>query len=168
MDYRIIPLDRMNPAPYNPRKDLTSEDTAYQTLEHSIEEFGCVQALVWNERTGNLVGGHQTYKILLARGDTEAGCSVVDLPLEREKTLNIALNEIHGQRDTEKLSNLLKELQETDPDLLELTGITGRELEKLLGEAEQVIAELGELDPEEFADDAFKHTCPKCGFKFNE
>ena len=56
----------INPAPYNPRVDLKSGDPDYEKLQRSIKEFGFVEPLVWNEQTGNLVGGHQRFKILQA------------------------------------------------------------------------------------------------------
>jgi hypothetical protein len=89
-----IAARRINPAPYNPRLDLKPGDPDYEKLARSVDEFGLVEPLVWNRRTGNLVGGHQRFKILLARGVKEVDVSVVDLPLEREKALNVALNKI--------------------------------------------------------------------------
>jgi len=133
MQLDLIPTDRINPAPYNPRKDLKPGDRDYESLSRSIEEFGLVEPLVWNTRTGHLVGGHQRFKVLLERGETEIDVSVVDMPLEKEMALNIALNRIEGAWDDTKLASLLGELIEL-PDLdLELTGFD-------LGEAQDVIA----------------------------
>jgi ParB-like chromosome segregation protein Spo0J len=74
---------------------------------------------VWNKRTGNLVGGHQRFKILIEQGLKEVDVSVVELDLEKEKTLNLALNKISGDWDDEKLGQLLKELtQNADFDSL--------------------------------------------------
>ena len=89
-------INQINPAPYNPRKDLTPGTPEYERLKRSIDTFGCVEPLVWNKRSGNLVGGHQRFKVLLARGDTTTDVSVVDLPPEQEKALNVALNKISG------------------------------------------------------------------------
>lgn len=87
---------------------------------------------VLNRRTGNLVGGHQRFKILLARGVKEVDVSVVDLPLEREKALNIALNKISGDWDERKLGALLDELTATpDLDVL-LTGFDMGEIDGLI------------------------------------
>ena len=76
-----IPIKKINPAAYNPRKDLKPDDAEYQKLLRSIDEFGYVDPLIWNKQTGNLVGGHQRFKILLAKGITEIEVSVVDLPV---------------------------------------------------------------------------------------
>src|SRR5699024_11870038 len=54
-----IEASRLNPAAYNPRRDLKPRDKDYEKLKRSIEEFGFVEPVVWNERTGFVVGGHQ-------------------------------------------------------------------------------------------------------------
>jgi DNA modification methylase len=105
-----IAVGRICPAAYNPRLDLKSGDPEFQKLQRSIEEFGLVEPLVWNKRTGNLVGGHQRFKVLIERGVSTVNVSVVDLSLEREKSLNIALNKISGDWDQRKLAELLDEL----------------------------------------------------------
>lgn len=69
MEIRRVPVSKLNPAAYNPRKDLQPEDSEYQKLSQSLDRFGCVEPVVWNERTGNVVGGHQRLKILLAATD---------------------------------------------------------------------------------------------------
>jgi len=59
---------RLNPAAYNPRRDLKPGDKDYEKLKRSIEEFGFVEPVVWNRRTGFVVGGHQRLKVLLDMG----------------------------------------------------------------------------------------------------
>ena len=122
MRIQSVPISRVNPAPYNPRKDLKPGDPEYERLVRSIDEFGCVEPLVWNKRTKHLVGGHQRFKILIARGDSSVDVSVVDLPIAKEKALNIALNKISGEWDQDKLARLLDELIKTPEFDLTLTG----------------------------------------------
>jgi DNA modification methylase len=124
----------INPAPYNPRVDLKPGDPDYEKLDGSIKEFGCVEPLVWNERTGNLVGGHQRFKILQAQGVTEVDVSIVDLSLEREKALNIALNKIQGAWDEEKLAELLQELSQVPDFNVTVTGFDHAEINCLFDE----------------------------------
>lgn len=134
MNIRKIPVSMINPAPYNPRIDLQPGDPEYEKLKRSIEEFGYVEPLVWNERTGNLVGGHQRYKILVnEQGATEVEVSVVDLDETREKALNLALNKIDGDWDLPKLRDLMSELKECDFDL-SLTGFDSADLDELFQE----------------------------------
>jgi DNA modification methylase len=134
MKIQKIKLNRINPAAYNPRKDLRPEDPEYKRLLRSIDEYGCVQPLVWNSRTGNLVGGHQRLKILLAKGIKESYVSIVDLPLEKEKALNIALNKISGQWDTDKLNTLLNDLFKIDDFDIEFTGFDLPDVENMLAD----------------------------------
>ena len=109
MDIQKIPAARLNPAAYNPRKDLKPGDREYEKLKCSIAEFGYVEPVVWNRQTGNVVGGHQRLKVLVDMGQTEIDCVVVDLDLRREKALNVALNKIQGDWDEEKLASLMAE-----------------------------------------------------------
>jgi ParB-like chromosome segregation protein Spo0J len=131
MEIKKINKKHINPAPYNPRKNLKPGDPEYEKLKRSIEEFGFIEPLVWNKRTGNLCGGHQRYKILLARGDEEFECSVVDLDLQREKALNLALNKVTGDWDGAKLKDILADLDDGLFDM-SLTGFDNDEIEELM------------------------------------
>jgi len=71
-----IPIEKLIPADYNPRKDLKPGDAEYEKLKRSIKEFGYVEPIIWNKTTGNVVGGHQRLKVLLADGVKEIDCVV--------------------------------------------------------------------------------------------
>lgn len=85
MDIRRVSISEINPAPYNPRKDLQPSDPEYQKLKKSILEFDLVEPLVWNEQSGNLIGGHQRLKILQEMGYTAVEVSVINLDDAKEK-----------------------------------------------------------------------------------
>jgi ParB-like chromosome segregation protein Spo0J len=167
-----ITIDRINPAAYNPRVDLQPGDPEYEKLQRSIEEFGYVEPIVWNERTGNMVGGHQRFKILKTRGDTELAVSVVDLDDQQERLLNLALNKVSGRWEEEALARLLDELQ-ADGAKLDLSGFDPDEIDKLLSDfAELPADQLGdfqnrELDVSDFDESRFDCKCPRCGFVFD-
>ncbi|MFC4305781.1 site-specific DNA-methyltransferase [Cohnella boryungensis] len=131
MNIQLISLDRINLAAYNPRIDLQPGDPEYEKLRRSIEEFGYVEPIVWNERTGNIVGGHQRYKILRARGDPAVEVSVVDLDDQQERLLNLALNKVSGRWDEEALARLLDELQAGGAEL-DLSGFETEEIGELI------------------------------------
>jgi hypothetical protein len=40
MEIRKIPIEKLNPAAYNPRKDLQPGDPEYEKLKRSMQEFG--------------------------------------------------------------------------------------------------------------------------------
>jgi hypothetical protein len=151
---RTLPVARLIPAPYNPRVALRPGDVAYERLARSLDEFDLVQPLVWNERSGHVVGGHQRLTILVSRGATEVPVVVVDLPPDRERALNVALNNAHVAGDWEpaKLVDLLGELQALPDFDATLTGFDQQELDDLL------FAPVPELDPldDDLADTAIR------------
>jgi DNA modification methylase len=118
------------PADYNPRKDLQPGDPEYEKLKRSIEQFGYVEPVIWNKQTGRVVGGHQRLKVLIDSGITEVDVVVVDMNTEKEKALNIALNKISGEWDTDKLALVITDLQSADFDV-SLTGFDPEELDDL-------------------------------------
>lgn len=120
MELRRVPLTEIHPAAYNPRR-IT--DAAKAGLRNAIERFGLVQPLVWNKRSGNLVGGHQRFEVLREMGEVEAEVTVVDLSEADERALNLTLNNaaIQGSWDDGKLETLLADMVEIpdfDADLL--------------------------------------------------
>jgi len=94
----LIHRSMINLAPYNPRF-MTDEHRA--NLEDGLATHGAVQPLVWNRRTGTLVGGHQrlTYydKQEYPNTDYSITCVVVDIDDAAEKALNLALNNLYAQ-----------------------------------------------------------------------
>ncbi|GHU58897.1 hypothetical protein FACS1894133_4550 [Clostridia bacterium] len=46
MNIQKIRADKLNPAKYNPRKDLQPTDAEYKKLKRSIEEFGYVEPVI--------------------------------------------------------------------------------------------------------------------------
>ena len=129
MKIAAIPISKVHPAAYNPRKDLKPSDPEYQRLAKAVDRFGMVEPLVWNERTGNLVGGHQRFKILKQGGAKTVEVSIVDLDDRDEKALNLALNKQGGEWDFASLGTMLEELKASDFDM-EITGFDTEELSK--------------------------------------
>lgn len=125
-------VDELIPADYNPRKDLKPGDLEYEKLKRSIKEYGYVEPVIWNKRTGKVVGGHQRLKVLKDLGYEEIECVIVDLDENNERALNIALNKISGEWDNDLLSSLLKELDESAFDIT-LTGFDIAEAKDLIG-----------------------------------
>lgn len=144
LEVRTLPVAELTPAEYNPRKSLKPTDAAYRKLRASLEEFGLVEPLIWNELTGRVVGGHLRLRILKELGVAEVSVSVVRLSETRERALNIVLNnsEAQGRYDAAKLATLLEELQDL-PELA-MTGFDGNSLKSLRYEpaADEVPEEL--------------------------
>lgn len=108
----------LRPAAYNPRKISDAELAA---LKQSEEVFGDLGGIVFNRRTGNLVGGHQRVKTLdpswkiidsepeaigtnITEGDKKVGTVFVgwiDTPFGR-----ISYREVDWDEKVEKAANL--------------------------------------------------------------
>lgn len=125
-----LKVEQLLPAEYNPRKDLKSGDAEYEKLKRSIEQFGYVEPVIWNKTTGKVVGGHQRLKVLLDMGITEVECVVIEMDIDKEKALNVALNKISGDWDKDKLALLISDLQGVDFDV-SLTGFEPAEIDDL-------------------------------------
>lgn len=130
-----VDAKRLMPAGYNPRIDLQADDEKYKSLEKSIDTFGYIEPIIWNEQTGHVVGGHQRLKILLAKGYSEIEVSRINVSEEEEKLINVALNKITGQWDMDKLEDVLRDIQDSGSDVL-LSGFSQDELDDLLNEFE--------------------------------
>lgn len=118
MNIELKQLSELTAAPYNPR---TISDEALAGLRGSLERFGLVEPVVWNKRTGHVVGGHQRIKAMQEIGMTETQVVVVDLPEIEEKALNVALNNPAIAGDfTSDIHALLAEIHAELPELEEL------------------------------------------------
>lgn len=116
--------------PVNPRVELRPGMPRYENLKQSIERHGFVDPLVWNRRSGHLVGGWQRRAVLMDMGYPEADVSVVDMDPDQERELNIVLNGVGGEWDYQALA---VELQSFD-DVTGL-GFSAEEIDKIYEEA---------------------------------
>lgn len=135
--YEKIKFADLIPADYNPRKDLQPGDKEWENISDSLKNFGLVEPLVYNKRSGRIVGGHQRVKILAEQGQTEALFSVVDLNDEDEKILATKLNRVQGFWDSRKLAELLTEIKEATGSIAE-TGFDDWEYESMTHEYDHI------------------------------
>lgn len=138
-------ITELLPAEYNPRKALKPGDKEYEKLKRSIQQFGYVEPVIWNKRTGYVVGGHQRLTVMKDLGYTEVECVVVDLDTTHEKALNVALNKISGEWDETKLQALFQDLQMSSYDV-SLTGFDEVEIEKLFQDVVQAAVKEDSFD----------------------
>lgn len=115
---------------WNPR-NISEEEL--NVLEESMDKFGYISPIIWNEKSGNIVGGHQRFKVLQKKLKDEDFIEVVVVSLEdiKEKALNLALNKISGSWDELKLSDLINQIKIQDLDLIQITGFDDIEIQDL-------------------------------------
>jgi hypothetical protein len=119
----------LKPAKYNPRR--ISRDML-NTLKNNIRKFGVVDPIVVNKDM-TLIGGHQRLKACIELGMADVPCVVLDLNVEDERVLNLALNKIGGDWDYQKLIELFREFK---IDTM-TSGFTDTEIDKLLKKEEK-------------------------------
>ena len=99
---RYILRSQIKEAPYNPR--IIGEG-AEKRLRAFIKKHGLFGTIIWNERTGNIVSGHQRLKALdynekyPEAGDYQLRVTVVALTDREEKQANVFLNNPDAQGD---------------------------------------------------------------------
>ena len=159
MNIEKISVEKLLPAKYNPRKDLQPGDPEFEKLKRSITEFGYVEPIIWNKRTGVVIGGptaaadqmpkpaaqesvllvgHQRLAVLQHLGYTEVDCVVLDIDEQKEKALNVALNKISGAWDVPLLTALLRDLDESGFDAT-LTGFDISEMSELFDDQSEIV-----------------------------
>jgi hypothetical protein len=112
VNLKKMKLADLHPAAYNPRR---ISEYAYDGLGKSIERFGLLAHIVWNKRSGNIVGGHQRYRQLQELGETETDVVVVDLDDSEEVALNITLNNRQVRGDFTK--DVMEQLRTSEAQL---------------------------------------------------
>ena len=109
-------------AEYNPRKISTKQ---LNELRDSVVKFGQVEPIIVNQhpdRMNIIIGGHQRATAFDMAGKETIFATVVKLPLELERELNIRLNQSGGEFDQEVLATFFdaQELHEWGFEDLEL------------------------------------------------
>ena len=149
MEIKKISIDKLKPAPYNPRKKLKPGDPEYEKIKRSLQEFGYVDPVIINKDL-TVIGGHQRISVLKDLDYKEIECVVVDIDKTKEKALNIALNKIAGSWNIPMLKDLLLDIDTGEIDMA-ITGFDAEEIEDLMTKNQIVNIDdlLNELDTSE-------------------
>lgn len=106
-EYGKIKRSQIKFADYNPR---LIDERNQKKLIKAIRKHGLIEPLVWNKRTGILVGGHQRLTAadkIYRKKDYEVPVAIIDVDVKTEKELNVQLNNPSMQGDWD-LDELLK------------------------------------------------------------
>jgi ParB-like chromosome segregation protein Spo0J len=164
MKIRMMNVEDVGVAPYNPRVDLQPGDPEYEDLRNSLEKFDIVDPLIYNVKTKRLVAGHQRLKIIRDHFHRKQ-VPVVEVSLNEddEKALNVALNKIQGRFDDDKLAELLASLQSAGYDAT-LTGYKKEEIALMLEQKSPEVPESFTTIP---GDIETEYKCPKCSYAWS-
>ena len=123
-----ISISKLVSPEWNPRQ-IT--DLEMKKLKDSINEFGYVDPIIVNKHNNHIVGGNQRYLALKQLGYDEIDVLFINEPdINREKALNITLNNVSGDWNPQKLEGIFKELELADFDL-KLTSFDDIQIEDL-------------------------------------
>ena len=126
MIVETVKIDDLISPEYNPRH-ITPE--ALESLKQSIDEFGYIDPLIVNRVNMHVVGGNQRLECLKALDYKEVEVIFIEEPdINREKAINIRLNNSSGDWDIGKLDNIFNDLEIEGFDLT-LTGFATENLQ---------------------------------------
>lgn len=161
-------LSELTGHPQNPRK-ISKEKLAM--LEKSLKEFGDLSGIIYNRKTGHLVGGHQRQKVLpkdveiIQDSETHGHFDLngdrfhvrfVEWDETKEKAANISANQHGGDWDLPQLSDWINELDSLNIDL-DLLGFDKDELANIMA---PTIAYAGNCDEDEIPEKVPAKTHP--------
>ena len=153
-EIKKVNLDELKTSENNPR-EISNHN--FQGLLNSIKRFGLVEPIVWNSRTGRIVGGHQRLRALVEMGVKEALVVAVDMTSEEELSANLTLNNpaIEGEFE-EPVNDLLAKLKSEETTMFKQLNLDSlqKALEKELEKTP------GSIQPPE---GGYKTKCPCCG-----
>lgn len=130
-EYPKIAIVKLRFAEYNPRQITRS---VIEALKNSMKKFGSVVPIVVNTFKGRenvVVGGEKRVRAATELGWQDIIYTTVNLPLDDEKALNLALNKIEDKWDDPKLAQVMTDLAKNDFDL-SVTGFNEVEISNLL------------------------------------
>lgn len=162
-EQKVVSVEDLIPYALNSR---THSDTQVAQLAASIREFGFTNPVLIDEKN-NLIAGHG--RVLAARKlalDSVPAVVVTGLDERKRRALIIADNKLalNAGWDDEALR---VELEDLAGDFGSLMGFTEQEIFDLLSEG--VAKEIEAPDEFGMADETeMGHTCPKCGFEFDD
>ena len=119
MEIVKVDINELISPEYNPRQ-ITDDEM--EKLKNSINEFGYIAPIIVNKHNNHIIGGNQRYEALKQLGYTMIDVIYIDEPdINKEKALNIRLNNLSGEWDMTKLEKVIDELKMEKFDIT-LTG----------------------------------------------
>ena len=188
MEIVKVDINELISPEYNPRQ-ITDEEM--EKLKNSINEFGYITPIIVNKHNNHIIGGNQRCLALKQLGYTMIDVIYINEPdINKEKALNIRLNNLSGEWDKNKLQNILDDLklQEFDvsltgfdievqkfefddnpliydsptSDIIDMSGVGQEET------VDESYFEIPDDEPEydeSIADTVESITCPRCGYE---
>lgn len=174
--FEIRSVDALIPYARNAR---THSPEQVQKLAGSIKEFGFINPVIISD-DGCVLAGHGRIMAAQKLGIKQVPCVVESHLTEAQKKAYILADNrlaLDSGWDEEMLKIEISELKEMDFNL-DSIGFDGVEIDEIFKDhdvqeftenlTEDKDTHSKELDLGDFDQDKFKHTCPRCGMRFND
>lgn len=161
------------------RNARTHSPEQVQKLAGSIKEFGFLNPVVISE-DGGILAGHGRVMVAQKLGIKQVPCVVESHLTEAQRKAYILADNrlaLDAGWDKEMLKIEISELKNMNFNLDQI-GFDGVEIDEILknNEVEKFTDDFTEnkdtyskeLDLDDFDQDKFQHTCPRCGMRFND
>ena len=131
MKIEVLDINEVNEHPQNVR--IHSKKNL-DIIKHSLQEFGQTKPILVQKSTMYVIAGNGTLQAAKALGWTQIEAHLLDLTDDKANALAILDNKStdESQWDEKGLTDLLKQLEETDVNLLNLTGFAPEDLDAML------------------------------------
>lgn len=158
LEIKYMDISELKPYENNPRKN----EEAVPYVINSIKKFGFRNPIII-DKDGVIVAGHTRYKAANELGLKEVPVILADdLTPEQVKAFRLVDNKVSEQASWNyDLLNL--ELEDIDLNMEDF-GFLETNNDDIINN----VIENTEIDLSKYDDDKFEHTCPKCGFKFED
>jgi len=159
-EIKIVNIDELKLNPNNTRQHT---DFDIKNLIKSIQKFGFKNPIICN-KDGIILCGNGRYEACKQMGITEVPVHYTDMSEEDAKAFAIMDNR-SAELSTWNLEYLLPQLESLKiDDMLDFTGFSDKDLERLNKEFEGIIKEYKEKEIDNNLQT--KNECPKCGYKW--
>lgn len=124
-DYRRISVvDLMDKQHKDNPRYIEAENKA--RLTNALQDYGMLEPIIINTRTGNMLGGHQRLRILYEQNVAEVTALHIDVDPTVEKEILVILNDpsLMGQYDDAKLSKVINDIVSSKADVTGIDAVT--------------------------------------------
>jgi len=160
----MVPIEKIIPNPKN-NNIHTEEQKRYARKIFDYQGFRA--PLLISNRTGKLVAGHLRLEIAREKGVKELPCMYQDFESEEQEYAHLTADNALAAQSSLDFGQINSDILELGPFDIELLGIKDFAIEPIEKFDSDYSDKNKEIDTENFGND-LQHTCPKCGFEFND
>lgn len=143
----IVPTQNLHPNPRNPNQH---PDSQIELLGNIIEKTGWRMPITVSNRSNMVVKGHGRLQAAISKGWSNVPVDYQDYASNEEELADLmADNRLAELSDNDDLilSELIQEVKDADPDMLEMTGYTEDDLQAILDSIDEEQEEHEEIEP---------------------